>query len=90
MSADKKPLTNLFVQKVGPTDRQQEIRDHGAPGLYLLVQATGAKSWACRYSRGGTVKKATLGGYPAIPLAEARRLALGLAGDVARGADPQA
>jgi hypothetical protein len=56
--------------------------------LYLLVQPTGAKSFAVRYSRAGRVMKLTLGPYPALSLVDARRRALGIAASVANGADP--
>jgi integrase len=81
-------LTDVLVRKTAPTAKRQEIADGQTPGLYLLVQPTGGKSWAVRYSRNGRVKKVTLGSYPALPLAEARRRALSIAASVANGADP--
>ena len=58
-------------------------------GLFLLVQPTGAKSFAVRYSRAGRVMKVTLGPYPLpLSLVDARRRALGIAASVANGADP--
>ena len=81
-------LTDVLVRKTAPTAKRQEIADGQTPGLYLLVQPTGGKSWAVRYSRNGRVKKLTLGSYPALPLAEARRRALSIAASVANGADP--
>ena len=81
-------LTDVSVRKAAPTTKRQEIADGQAPGLYLIVQPSGSKSWAVRYSHGGKVKKVTLGGYPALPLLEARRRALGIAAGVANGADP--
>jgi integrase len=81
-------LTDVFVRKATPGAKRQEIADGQTPGLYLLIQPSGAKSFACRYSRDGRVKKVTLGPYPALSLAEARRRALGIAADVANGGDP--
>ena len=81
-------LTDVSVRKAAPTNRRQEITDGQVPGLVLLVQPTGAKSFAVRYSRAGRVMKVTLGPYPALSLAEARRRALGIAASVANGADP--
>ena len=40
------------------------------PGLYLVVQTSGAKSWAVRYRYNGKPRKHTLGPYPKIKLAE--------------------
>jgi integrase len=81
-------LTDVSVRKAAPTTKRQEIADGQTPGLYLLVQPSGSKSFAVRYSRQGRVKKVTLGPYPALSLAEARRRALGIAASVANGADP--
>jgi hypothetical protein len=85
-----KPLSDVTIRKLKPDpDKRQEVRDLGAQGLYLLVQPTGALSWAYRYSRNGRVLKTTLGPYPAVTLAEARRQALQIRAAVANGADPQ-
>jgi integrase len=44
-------LTALSLQTYKPQAKRREIRDHGSPGLYLIVQPkpTGAKSWALRF-----------------------------------------
>jgi integrase len=81
-------LTDVSVRKSAPTNKRQEIMDGQVRGLFLLVQPTGAKSFAVRYSRAGRVMKVTLGPYPALSLVEARRRALGIAASVANGADP--
>lgn len=57
-------------------------------GLYLVVQPSGAKSWALRYRVAGKPKKLTLGSYPAVGLAAARKQAQEATGEVARGNDP--
>ena len=59
-------------------------------GLYLVVQPSGAKSWAVRYRVDGIPKKLTIGAYPAIDLATARKRAQEAVGDVAGGKDPAA
>jgi integrase len=81
-------LTALAVKnvKAGPTRR--ELPDGDPPGLFLIVQSTGKKSWALRYRHLGKARKLTLGGYPAIDLATARRLARAALGKVAMGGDP--
>jgi integrase len=83
-------LTDVKVRKTAPTDKRQEIPDGHTRGLYLIVQPSGKKSWACRYSRKGRVLKVTLGPCPALSLAEARRQAAQIMTDVAKGADPAA
>jgi integrase len=55
-------LTDAAVRKYRGGRRRREIRDGGAQGLYLIVQPSGAKSWALRYRRpGGRPAKLTLG-----------------------------
>jgi integrase len=51
-------------------------------------QPTGVKSWAVRYRLNGRPAKFTLGQYPAVPLAEARRKATEALARVAKGDDP--
>jgi ATP-dependent Clp protease ATP-binding subunit ClpA len=58
------------------------------PGLYLVVQPSGAKSWAVRYRSAGRARKLTLGSFPAIDLAKARESARSALVAVADGADP--
>ena len=62
--------------------------DGGLPGLYLVVQPSGAKSWAVRYRADGKPKKLTLGPYPRLPLVEARDAARTALRAVAVGRDP--
>ena len=82
-------LTDVSIRKTVATTKRQEIPDKQTRGLYLIVQPTGAKSWAVRYSRNGRVLKTTLGPYPALSLSDARRGALQVAASVAKGGDPQ-
>jgi len=69
-----KVLTLLAVKAAKPKRQRYEIPDGGALGLYVVVQPSGAKSWAHRYSFNGTRRKDTLGSTSEISLAEARRL----------------
>jgi hypothetical protein len=58
-------LTHAAIAKYVPhAKRRREIRDHQAPGLYLIVQPKpkGTKSWALRFRRpDGRPAKLTLG-----------------------------
>ncbi|MCH8160728.1 MAG: integrase arm-type DNA-binding domain-containing protein [Chloroflexi bacterium] len=86
-----KALTAKAVEKQQPDpDRRLEIPDGLLPGLYLVVQPTGAKSWAVRFRANGRTAKVTLGRWPAIELAKARELARGQFEAVAKGRDPAA
>jgi integrase len=82
-------LTVLKVEnaKAAPNKRR-EIADAGKPGLYLVIQPSGAKSWAVRYRRlsDKAPRKFTLDGFPSLGLA--RRLAQDVLDKVAEGHDP--
>jgi integrase len=85
------PLTARSVENAKPDrSRRRELPDGALPGFYLVVQPSGAKSWAVRYRVEGKPKKFTLGPYPRLLLGDAReqaRAALRLASE---GRDPAA
>lgn len=55
-------LTDAAVRKYAPHRQRREIPDTRAPGLYLIVQPSGVKSWALRFRRpDGRPGKLTLG-----------------------------
>ena len=81
-----KPMTALAVSRLAAT-----AFVGGVPGLQLVVSEGGTKSWRLFYRLPGSTKRRsmTLGRYPSIGLADARRLAgekLALAAD---GQDPK-
>ena len=53
-------LTALAVENARAGGKRQYIPDAGS-GLYLVVQPTGAKAWACWYRAAGKQHKLTLG-----------------------------
>lgn len=81
-------LTDLAVKAEQPSDRRREIPDGKISGLYLIIQPTGQKSWAVRYRAAGKPRKFTLGDYPTLGLAAARKRAQEALGDMAKGVDP--
>src|SRR5262249_37588423 len=81
-------LTVRTVETIKPGPARQEIPDRYLPGLYLIVQPSGARSWAVRYRSGGRSRKHTLGPYPALDLKAARALAGKALRAVAEGRDP--
>jgi hypothetical protein len=103
-----KPLTAIAVANARCPRNQPriEIPDGGCRGLYLVVQNSGAKSWACRYRprRSRKSRKLTLGdvflgeGEPTtepakdtpLTLAAARLLAATALLQVQAGRDPAA
>lgn len=57
-----KTLTAVAAMNYRPSKERREIPDGGCPGLYLVVQRSGHKSWALRFRRpNGKPAKLTLG-----------------------------
>lgn len=84
-------LTDRVVQQAKAKTARLEIADAVLPGLYLVLQSTGAKSWAVRYRIGPRTRKLTLPGrYPVLSLAKAREAARLALESVSTGADPAA
>jgi integrase len=81
-------LTSRAVETIKPIATRQEIPDGLLPGLYLIVQPSGARSWAVRYRHNGRPRKHTLGSYPAIDLKSARELGTKVLRAAAEGRDP--
>jgi integrase len=81
-------LTARTIEVLKPGTARREIADRLMPSLYLILQPSGAKSWAVRYRHHGTTRKHTLGPYPAIDLKAARELAGKALRAVAEGRDP--
>jgi integrase len=83
------PLTARFVEKVKPDpNRRVELPDGALPGFYLVIQPSGAKSWAVRYRAVKIPKKFTIGPYPRLSLADAREQARAALRAVSEGRDP--
>jgi integrase len=101
-----KPLTAASVDKLRPSNDRREIPDGACPGLYLIVQSSGAKSWALRFRRpDGRAAKLAIGSVYTRPhkepdtvptigghltLAAAHRLVTELRHEIAQGRDPAA
>jgi integrase len=83
-------LTDLQIEKLPKPRARQEIPDGKISGLYLLIQPSGAKSWALRYRVAGAPKKFTIGAYPAVSLSTARKKAQKALAEVVDGIDPSA
>lgn len=81
-------LTARTVETIKGGSARREIADSLMPGLYFVVQPSGAKSWAVRYRSGGRSRKHTVGAYPAIDLKSARNIASKALRAVAEGRDP--
>jgi integrase len=83
-----KALTVKSVESAAAREDRQEIPDGYLRGLYLIVQPSGAKSWAVRYRHDGRPRKHTIGPYPLFDLKAARGRASQALRAVAEGTDP--
>jgi len=84
-----KALTPKGIDALKPQpDKRVEIPDPALSGLYVVVQASGVKSWALRYRFGGKPAKLTLGRWPLMGLADARAAASEALEKIERGKDP--
>jgi hypothetical protein len=73
------PLTSAAVGATLPGIARREIRDGGCPGLYLIVEPSGSKSWAVRFKQGDNrPRKITLGLAADMSLTTARQRATAL------------
>jgi integrase len=80
-------LTELAVRNAKPREKSYSLSD--GDGLLLLVKESGAKSWVLRYWVNGKEKRAGLGKYPVIRLADARDLKNSFKRELARGENPR-
>lgn len=82
------PLTDTAIRQVKPTTKTQRHFDGG--GLYLEVSPAGGKWWRLKYRFGGKEKRLSLGTYPEVSLAAARRATLETKLTLGSGVDPSA
>ncbi|GAB1378302.1 tyrosine-type recombinase/integrase [Pararhodobacter aggregans] len=82
-------FTTKAVENLKPDPaRRLELPDPGLTGLYLVVQPSGAKSWALRYRFAGKPVKLTLGRWPVMGVADARGAASRALERIDRGQNP--
>jgi integrase len=79
-------LNELLIKAAQPRDKEYLLAD--GEGLYLRVRPTG-KVWVYRYKQAGKEAKLSLGHYPVVPLAVARKKARAEAERRAGGIDPR-
>ncbi len=80
------PLTDVAIRNARPRARPYKMGD--SHGLFLLVQPTGGRLWRLKYRIAGKEKKLSLGIYPEVGLAEARRRRAEARELLAAGKDP--
>ena len=84
-------ITNAVLERLKPPAvGQVDYFDSAYPGLALRITAKGVKSWTYFGRVHGKIKRATLGRYPDLSLAKARRKAGETADAMRQGIDPAA
>ncbi|AXI45877.1 hypothetical protein C1J03_07440 [Sulfitobacter sp. SK012] len=81
-------LTELKIRKCKPNAKPYKLSD--GENLVLVVRPTGSKTWKQRIYQNGKERDVTLGSYPSLTLADARRAASEVRDAVASGIDPGA
>jgi integrase len=82
-------LTDLFVERAKPPARGRiEYFDAAFPGLALRITENGGKSWCAFYRFSGRLRRFTIGRYPPIKPAQARKEAAAALERVREGFDP--
>lgn len=85
----KQMLTEILLQKLQPSEgRQIEVWDAKIPGFGVRVSQSGTKSFVLVYRHEGRARRLTLGRYPPLGLANARKLAHNALSRLAGGLDP--
>ena len=83
-----KILTQAALDALTPALKRREIPDAKVSGLHHVIQPSGARSWALRYRFAGRNTKLTIGRYPEIGIADARRKATVARAEISNGMDP--
>ena len=82
-------LTARAVESARPPKTgEKTVNDPAVAGLHLRITASGVKTWAVLYRVDGRRRRLTLGRYPRLGLADARKKAQETLRDVALGEDP--
>lgn len=67
-------FTNKFIQSLEPRSKRYDLQEFDGKGLIIRVLPSGQKFWGVIYQNAGKKKWVTLGNYPEISLAKARKL----------------
>lgn len=81
-------LTAMEVKRLTCPEGQNQIKKSDGNGLYLLVKSSGSKLWRMRYRFGGKHQELAFGGYPTIPLLDAREMAAKARAQIVQGINP--
>lgn len=79
-------LNDTLVRNAKPLEKDYKLAD--GRGLYLLVTRAGGKLWRVKFRIHGKEKKLSIGAYPDVSLAKARRIRDEARIKIADGIDP--
>lgn len=65
------PLSDTQIRNTKPKEKPYKLADFD--GLHLLINPTGSRLWRLKYRFGGKEKLLSLGAYPSVSMADARR-----------------
>jgi len=83
-------LTDKFCRTARPpASGRREVSDALKPGLIFRITDRGVKSWSLLYRLKGEQRRDTIGRFPEIGVAKARKLAAGALEAVGQGIDPR-
>ena len=81
-------LTDVVLRSLRPSERQIDYWDVRPTGFGVRLSPAGRRTFIVRYRTGGRYRRMSLGVYPMLSLAEARRHAYRVLGEVASDRDP--
>ncbi|MCF0072462.1 integrase arm-type DNA-binding domain-containing protein [Dyadobacter sp. CY261] len=79
-------LSNMTCQAAKPKTKPYKIAD--GEGLYLEITPHGTKYWRLKYRLQGKEKRISIGAYPKVSIAEARKAKEDIKKDIRAGVDP--
>jgi integrase len=83
-------LTKRAIDVLSARKRPYDVRDKDLRGFLVRVEPSGRRSFFLDYRLRGKRNRYRLGVYPNLSAEGARAIAQAIAGDIARGTDPQA
>ena len=82
-------LTDVAVRKAKPTDKRYDLYDAALRGFGVRVAVSGTKTWFVMRRINGRMVRATVGRYPELSLADARKNASEMVSQMASGEHPR-
>lgn len=79
-------LSDVKIKSLKPRNKPYKVSD--GDGMYLLVKPNGSRLWRLKYRIKGKENVFSIGGYPEIPLAEARNKRFEIRKSIKEGIDP--